>query len=124
MASKEQIQKRRKLIKAGMGIPAVFSLPRGAAAQAMTSVMCIDRDGNVITGFELVPITEPGVGGSEQVVGVAVRINGQDYIPQDGLVEIEGQTYRLNDESSLVASSCWNSMNPQATAAGAAVKIV
>lgn len=123
MASKEQISKRRRLIKAGAGIPALMTLPTGAA-QAMTSVMCIDHEGNVITGFELVPIQEEGVQGSQEVVGVAVRVNGQDYIPQDGLVEIEGQTYRLDDQARLVSSSCWNSLNPQASASSAAAKIV
>lgn len=112
-------QTRRRLLKAATMAPAIYTLPVGSATAAR-SVMCSDKDGNVVEGVDTIGDSgKVGKGGNGPQI---CELTGTqpEGITQDVNIEYCGtdsndEAYVFDGQSTqkkLTTGSCWGSLNP------------
>jgi hypothetical protein len=97
----EQTKQRRRILKAAVGAPVIYTLSSGAALAAASSVSCLDRAGNVIDDQAFFDATGMRLAEVESLqTGSAVRIDGHEYVYDNG---------------EFIAASCWASLDVAST---------
>lgn len=104
------IKRRRELLKAAVGVPAVFTLSSGSA-QAARSFMCESHVANSITVSHSSVVDPSSESNAFLSVGDSRAVGDQEYVVtavSDG--DPDNPTY------SLVTASCWASISGATTA--------
>ncbi|MEA3639838.1 MAG: hypothetical protein VBE63_07825 [Lamprobacter sp.] len=112
---------RRRLLKAAAVAPVIYTLPSGSALAA-TSTSCLGNEGNIITGVtkEMEDVESCDNEGNcttfSQETG-RLKVGDQVFTPTGNPNEFnDGEQYYIKyDQETLVAGSCWNSINLSST---------
>lgn len=108
-------QTRRRLLKAATMAPAIYTLPVGSATAAR-SVMCSDKDGNVVKPVETTDdVKVSKKDGSEicELTGTQPAGTLQDDNIEYCGTDSNDEAYVFDgDTNQLTTGSCWGSLNP------------
>ena len=140
-------QRRRRILKSAVGVPAVLTIPSGMALAA-GSVLCTNNEGNVLSEDFVREFLNPeaeeslieslALGPGKQGRGKRKGPSGSTGAEDDPLfasnsteedaelpaeVEIDGQLYINDGEGNFVAASCWASINPDGVRAALSSRI-
>lgn len=97
---------RRRLLKAATVAPIIYTLPSGGALAA-SSTTCLGDTDNIITS-----VTKEEETGNLEADGQVFTPAGTD---NDNEYHNDGKNYIYDGNETLVAGSCWNSINLSST---------